>query len=268
MKRGALAMFDALGFKGIWTRPELRDEPEKVIAKLEDLLKHANSELALTRDELRTLGEKMGARVEVDAILLSDTVAIGAWAESGGAKAASPEKCNWASLFVASWLTSSVLAHAARAPAPLAYRGCIAFGDFAIHERFIAAEAMDMADAALVWLAPTARRILHDAIRVEKKVATEPLLCTHSVPMKGGGTYRTWVVSPFDRLDSQEERDTYLTSVLATFVSDRIDIQIKRQNTAAFLIAESKRLARREARARATEVKAQVGKPPPEGHVP
>jgi hypothetical protein len=47
-------------------------------------------------------------------------------------------------------------------------------------------------------------------------------------------------VSPLHRLDSLEKRDSYLTTVLATFASDRIDIQIKRQNTAAFLIAESK----------------------------
>jgi hypothetical protein len=130
----------------------------------------------------------------------------------------------------------------------------VAFGDFALEERFIvgpavdaAAEAMDAADAGLVWLAPSARRRVFEARRVER-VTTEPLLRTYKVPMKGGGTFSTFVISPYDSLDQPAERATYMDAVIGTFSSDRIDIQVKRQNTAAFLIEEHKRLERSERR--------------------
>jgi hypothetical protein len=245
-------MFDALGFKGIWTRKEVRDEPEKVIAKLKELQSHAHRTRDLIRKELPDIEREAGLRIEVETIFLSDTVVIGAWADLVSGASVTTEQRDLGAIVAVSRLTSSVLAHGALKPAPLAYRGCITFGDFALEERFIvgpavdaAAEAIDAADAALVWLAPSAQHVVHEAIRVTQ-VDVADLLITHQVPLKGGGSYRTWVVSPFDSLDSPTDREPFVRSVLDTFTGERIDVKVKQQNTAGFLIGQMKRLERAE----------------------
>jgi hypothetical protein len=213
-------MFDALGFKGIWTREEVRDEPERVITKLKELQGHAHRTLDLLREELPDIEKRAGIRIQVETMFLSDTVVIGAWADAAPGASVSAERTDFAAIVAVSRLTSSVLAHAALKPAPLAYRGCIAFGDFALDERFIvgpavdaAAEAIDAAEAAFVWLAPSAKRVVHAAIRGAGANISD-LLVSHHVPLKGGGSYRTWVVSPFDSIDGPADRAPFVKAMI------------------------------------------------------
>ena len=271
MRRGALSMFDALGFKGIWTREEVRDEPERVITKLKDLQSHAHKTRDLIRKELPEIEKQAGLRIEVETIFLSDTVVIGAWADLAPGADVTTEQRDFAAVVAVSRLTSSVLAHGALKPAPFAYRGSITFGDFALDERFIvgpavdaAAEAMDSAEAALVWLAPSAQRVVHAAIvgpAVDEAASLMELAegafvwlapsaidaenrdhagigsLRHTIPLKGGARYRSSVVLPWADALLFHEKVRVARAILKTFKTKTPDlsISIKRQRTAWFL---------------------------------
>src|SRR4051812_48554983 len=89
MRKGALVMIDALGFKGIWNRVP----PEKVIEKLETLQQTATAEVEKTfgtTEEQAKRSEEERAEAEagwprqrqwiferVDLSFLSDTIVIG-----------------------------------------------------------------------------------------------------------------------------------------------------------------------------------------------
>lgn len=73
MKQGAVAIFDALGFKGIWNR----EDPDKVIAKLHAFERAVDEELRDLRGRTGALGPDLGIETSASVALLSDTVVIG-----------------------------------------------------------------------------------------------------------------------------------------------------------------------------------------------
>jgi hypothetical protein len=234
MRRGALAMLDALGFKGIWER----SAPDAVMKKLADLRAvvkttaddHKRGIAALTKRDGKPLQD-----LEIEVQFLSDTIVLGV----------SCTPADKTCVAIASYLSSHVLALAAEQPPALALRGSIAFGDYLINDNFIvgravddAASHMDLAEGAFVWLAPSARQLVPRA-----KLSWSKFLLPHRVPMKGGGSYLTPVVVPFASSDSDEERDKVSLAILGTFTSGNMSIEIKRQNTTRFLKSARGRIA-------------------------
>lgn len=57
------------------------------------------------------------------------------------------------------------------------------------------------------------------------------------VPLKGGDLFHTYTVSPFEQARDQYDADELAKSLLSSMVGSRMDIAIKRQNTARHLIA-------------------------------
>jgi len=60
------------------------------------------------------------------------------------------------------------------------------------------------------------------------------------VPLKGGDSYRTFAVSPYYLAETEAERDGIRSAIMTTFASEgapSLDVEIKRQRTAAFLEA-------------------------------
>jgi hypothetical protein len=158
-----------------------------------------------------TPGRAQGRRV----LFLSDTVVVACVDDGAGDGNA------LACVFVASYLASGIMKYASLSPIPLAYRGTMAYGEFALEENFIvgpavdeAAEQVDAADGALVWLMPSASRLLQEDDLQE-------YVCFHDVPLKGGSTYRTAVISPLVDVQKPEDRRT------ARELADLEDLQSK-----------------------------------------
>jgi hypothetical protein len=132
---------------------------------------------------------------------------------------------------------------------PLTYRGCIAFGNVTIDGPFFggpavneAAALYEQAEAAVVWLAPSASRI----------EAGGKHLMPWDVPLKGGHTLRFDVVNPLTRVweirelsDADDEAGVngarrkrmlaMMRIIRKTFSSPTMDVELKKQKTEALL---------------------------------
>jgi hypothetical protein len=234
MQLGAVAMMDALGFKGIWNREGVKENPERVLDRMLELQEQWSRTTLETATEVRKSLDEAGpvewspGKVDATMVALSDTVVVGVSVEHD-----TPHARSFA-VRLAAFVTGKVIQHAVDAEPHLAFRGCIARGAFSMRQNFImgpavdeAASAMELANGALVWLAPTANAALDDVPGVPG------LLEKYAVPLKVG-SFRTRVVSPLYQLDSVE-RELLRGAILGTFSSDALDVQMKKQNTARFL---------------------------------
>lgn len=240
--RGAFAMLDALGFKGIWRKYGHHE----VLAKLGALRDSVDAKVReqLGGEDRRDLPEKFFIHA-VRLAFLSDTIVIGVPVRNQRPNhQPSVEAADGAATIVAATFASHILRLALRDPQPrLAFRGCIAVGEFAVDgdERFIVGPAVDdaaqlheQAEGAIVWLAPSAQRVMTPNLLAS--AAPRPLF-EYSVPLKGGSAYDTFAVSPFAHAVSGELREDVENAILETFERDdgRLDVAIKQQNTARFL---------------------------------
>jgi hypothetical protein len=239
MKTGAVVMLDALGFKGIWKRHPNALQKLRAIQNVADQITEGYSKtLALIRPG--TMKAKM--------TFLSDTIVIEV---SGGDPASSrPE---YQEIAMASFFASSVNMLGVREPPPLAYRGVITYGEFEVEGPFVvgpaideAAELMNLAEAAITWLAPSAYSVIQQVVSrsdAESAGADGVIWLPWDVPVKGGSIYSTFAVQPFPRGGWQyggadgKIITPGLEDIVATFDNPRIDIQIKKQNTERFLRA-------------------------------
>jgi hypothetical protein len=100
-----------------------------------------------------------------------------------------------------------------------------AVGEFEIDYPFILGPAIDeaaahheSAEAAVVWLAPSARNSweAHPFMRDHPGP-----LCAQRIPLKGGSSYETYAVSPFGIDDHEGKRREFKSAMLAAFDRDR-----------------------------------------------
>jgi hypothetical protein len=246
MRQGAVAVFDALGFKGIWKR----EDPAKVIEKLNGLRSAVDEELADLQGRVHRLGQELGIETQVTFALLSDTVVIG----TSGTVVAHHDRreqddCDWLAVLALARITGKLLVRAAQTTPALAYRGCISVGRFEMAGNFIigpaideAVEAMDSANAAVVWLTPSAARTWTKQLDPNDGVLNA-VVSPYVVPLKGAD--RSFVANDCASIDDPQERLKHVERVLATFRSDRLDVQVKRQNTARFYLEMNAGLAPR-----------------------
>jgi len=121
------------------------------------------------------------------------------------------------------------------------YRGCITYGRFEVDKEFIVGPAVDeaaslasLAEAAAVWLAPSAFAATQAFERtVPPANLEEAPWIRYGVPLKNGATYETKVVNPF-WYGSDAQAAAWRTTLLQSFASSRIEVAIKQQNTARF----------------------------------
>jgi hypothetical protein len=250
MRRGAVAFMDALGFKGIWKRhPNHRDVLEKLrrlrtaaeTAK-DEAVKERRIVVAETKRSLATFSDTIFFACSATSLSAAEG-SVGNRAEQSVRKAA----VEFAGLAVTCAVLAHVIAEAARDPVPLAFRGAIAFGEYSAEEEFVigpavdeAAAAHEAADAAIVWLCPSAVEVLQkfqpsDAAIVKlRELERKYLLNECDVPLKQGRSYRTAVVQPFAAVESSKI-DASIERTLSTFGSHDVDVAVKKQNTSKFL---------------------------------
>lgn len=247
---GAVAFIDALGFKGIWRRDDVKDDPDRVLKKMRVLERafpgFVVKYLLAAKWTMPSPALLARVREHIALAAFSDTVVIGASSEllsvlsdEFGAPE-EPIEPGRLAVLAASSMAQIVIRCMGKEPVPLAVRGCIARGAFAIERNFVlgpavdeAAEAASLADAAIVWLLPSAAATL-EAGDADK----DDLLVEHLVPLKGGATLLSPCVVPFIHdVGRVEDEETICRRLLRTFDSTRVDICVKRQHTQVFLRA-------------------------------
>ena len=247
MRRGAIALIDVLGFKGIWRR----HSEEAVIRSMEALLD-------ASQEDVRLATAGVGNVIDfISPVFLSDTVAFGLAAKGVKEANAALEASGEAELFqfdehrLESWTVwhmGNFLAHLMRravtGEVPLAFRGAVAFGRFGMTERFLIGEAVDEAatfherpDAAIVGLAPSAARFEQAAVPSSVSKFIE-----YAVPMKARGdtaseAWNTWAVIPWGELEEPtfDLIDAFAKTLITSEPDLRAEVDRKRENTLAFL---------------------------------
>jgi hypothetical protein len=162
MKEGAFALFDCLGFKGVWRRTD----PVAVVQKLRSVQQAVKHEVG------RDYGLRLTSYgpISIQTHLLSDTVAISAHYRTQSSEA--PNDLQKA--YLVSYLAISVvqvLQTYVSEPPSLVMRGCISYGEHLSEGNFIlgpavdeAAEHMNVAQGAFVWLLPSSAELHHHFI--------------------------------------------------------------------------------------------------------
>jgi hypothetical protein len=226
MQTGAVVMMDALGFKGIWRRVS---SPETVVRKLRAMEQRA-----------RNLEKKDGT-FTIHAVFLSDTIVFAVSRQETELPGVALALENATTLNLAAVFARRFIMEAVRDKPFLAYRGCIAFGEFHVDAPFLlgpavdeAAEHHETADGAIIWLAPSARRVF------KAFPLKDPVLTPWIVPLRSGAARRTHAVSPFEPLAASEQWAAIGERMLETFAqpadgATARSVRRKRQNTAAFL---------------------------------
>ncbi len=250
MKIGAVAILDALGFKGIWKR----FESDVVFQKLRDLRDVVVGEVSnANRDVPRMLFVDPISR---SAKFFSDTCVICVSIESATGVVLSPDDevsmlTQHHALRDLTLTLANFLAHAIVTFPPFAYRGCIATGPFDIDDVFLlgpaideAAELASVADGAFVWFSPRTQALYErfsslipskvDSNFPEYHTVQNALAPIYHVPLKGGHIAESRVVNPLAPHEP-DTRDVLVERLLKTFDTSREDVRRKRSQTEAFL---------------------------------
>jgi hypothetical protein len=239
MNRGAVAFLDALGFK---ERTRRAKDPEKVLGQMQRLrheaLAHRNAFVSAYLDKSQQDVDELGLE-EPKVLFISDTIMLSLAIKKDHPN---PDFGEFLCAISLGGLVADIISSAAEPALALAYRGCITCGEFAADGEFYlgpavyeAAENMEAIEAALVWYGPSGERRLtksHDLIHE----LYSRFFLRHPVPVKGGQSYETWVVSPFGNTEDDAERTAMKSKILATFGdAPSTSVAIKQQNTERFL---------------------------------
>jgi hypothetical protein len=223
MNTGAVALIDAMGFRGIWGR----HKPEEVLGALNDMKSWFEARI---REQFQSQPS-----MQCQVAFLSDTIAISM------ALAESTENTAALSVIYLGDVISWVLDRVLRSAIPLAYRGAITVGSYQVEPHFLIGQAIDeaasaheLAQGAFIWLTPSAR---HHVARWLEEQPQNTHLVRFDVPLKGGDTFDTYTVSPLEQAKSAEDANTLMKALLASFSNQAMDVAVKRQNTVRHLKA-------------------------------
>ncbi len=223
LRQGAVALIDALGFRGIWSKAE----PAAIVAQLRTARVRAANEVNL-QSFLRPNSLHISS--------FSDTLFVGGTVSEDEDLAGIVHRV---ALAVASIQSTQL-----DAPVPLNYRGCISVGEVMIgHDFFVgqpvddAATLYEQAQAAVVWLTPSTRQALD-----ERHLGLT--LFEWTVPLKSG-PLKTLVANPFAAIAYEQIHalnlaaiDMLIPAFMRPFRASRaVEVVQKEQNTSAFLDA-------------------------------
>jgi hypothetical protein len=272
MNRGAVAIVDALGFKGIWGNVERPST--KVLATLKAIGDAARADVKAASLYLdrKALSDEVAKNLKdpfIKVVQLSDTVVIAAgrrqrarapwrrhakeWKDKFGLSPEAMELAVDAYLrYVVCRCVCGLVKTALFCEPPLLYRGVVTVGNFEIDENFLlgpavdeAAELMDLADGPFVWLAPTADTLGH-VIRETANDLWKEMAISFPVPLKGGRRLPTRVMNPWAFCSNEEERKRVRTITMRSLNSTKVDVLVKKGN-ARELFDKLERLEKRKA---------------------
>lgn len=217
LREGAIALIDALGFRGIWGR----HDPSDVLTIMKDMKGEIESKIAF---QFKTQPD-----FNCQIAFLSDTIAVSMTLSE------SVEHRTAMSVIYLCDVLSWILNWTLRSKVPLAYRGAIAVGSYELSSQFLigpavdeAAAAHEIAQGAFIWLTPNARDLVSQWLRDQPE---NTHLVKFNVPLKGGDTFETYTVSPLEQSWSAADADIITRALLGTFSGNSVDVAVKRQNT-------------------------------------
>ncbi len=229
MKKGAFALIDCLGWKGIWQR----SSESALIEKLERI-----------QDEVKAVEDKFNSQhcdmpIKAQILLISDTVAISIQYENDESLINNTYKSylvRAASLSVVG-IQKLFLAEKPR----IVLRGCITYGDHVVVKNFIIGPAVDeaanyyeIAEGALVWLHRSAGIHYSQANLLQDDIHS--LFIPYDMPLKTGARLKSLVLNPLYLENSADGRRVIIEGYLEAMQGvDRIDVWLKGQNTLDFL---------------------------------
>lgn len=229
MKFGAFALIDVLGFKEI----ARRHPPDAVLARmkvLRDTFHSLQDSLSFAHVGVSFKPQSRYINFTPHFAFLSDTVVAALSVPPG-------EECRFGAQVMIQLLAHWVrlmTQHAFQGEPTFLFRGCISAGSFLVEDNFILGDAVneaaalhEQADAAIVWLAPSALVALEDIPRAELRAFLAPC----EVPIKNGSSFRSMAVLPTPHLGEEADWPALKARMLAYFTEPSLGVQIKRQNT-------------------------------------
>jgi len=267
MRDGAFVLVDCLGFRGSW-----KHAPEQLIQKLHDI-RHAIDE-GLGEDSELTMDPQ---QIDVELRLLSDTVAISLQPKK---QFPNVETVGWAVERAVMVVPDIIRLFLLGQPA-LTLRGCVSCGKHLCAGNFLvgpavdaAAENMNLAQGAFVWLLPSAaekyrawrreqiqlyeslnetraaealqkmphlerqRRGTETAASLIRRLGLRAYSTPHTVlypmPLKSGGSLKVEVINPFYK-GYEPSGEDYFHLFSQAMERNTMSVWQKRQNTLDFL---------------------------------
>ncbi|MGH8280086.1 MAG: hypothetical protein ACRETQ_11075 [Gammaproteobacteria bacterium] len=218
-----MAIIDAMGFRGIWERYD----PNHVLNALKNMKGWFEQRI---QHQFSTQ-----PCMKCAVAFLSDTIAVSMSLEG------SIENREAMSVIYLGDVISWVLDRALRSNFPLAYRGTIAVGNYEISSNFLIGGAIDeaaslheLAQGAFIWLAPQARDYVAHWLQNQPH---NTHFVKFDVPLKGGGTFNTYTVSPLEQTRNENDANDLAEKLIGTFCNFPVNVAIKRQNTLKHLQA-------------------------------
>lgn len=250
MHVGAIAMIDALAFKGVWDLFE-SDAVFESMLQTEQIITHCASSVSKHLQHLSG-GGRLKYPPEGTALCLSDTIVFALHIPNF-----EPEvdplrirKLEAALTACAVFAVARIVAVAAHAPVPLNYRGAITWGEFAIHRNYLLGPAIDevaelhqRTDGAFIELTASAEERMREVPDVLPREFRRPLLCfEHDVPIKGQlQAERRMVVNPFAACTTGAELHDVQDGVKRAFRdSEDEGHQRKRRHTMTLMAAAAR----------------------------
>ena len=262
-QKGAFALLDCLGFKGIWRRYD----PQEIVYKLksiEDLINRICSPL------ISSLAVIESTQVVAKAKLLSDTVALSVKFRTNSQEMKEQEHYLVNAMCL---IVCQINKHFLQSSPHLVLRGCITFDEHLVEENFIIGPAVDRAaeyeklpNGAFVWLDPSADELYQQncsemtelaesperlkdllgssnmtpnmnlGILAFREVGIPPTVVTdYPMPIKGGETLKCSVLNPLAQDSHPETRRALCDTYVQEMLSNKLDVLIKKQNTTTFL---------------------------------
>lgn len=228
--RGAIALLDVLGFKGIWRG---NVAPQAILARMRRIEGTTVSAAAYWNAVTPRRADSESPTIVARNIVVSDSIFVAAWANFPEPVEHEGLACLFA---VEQACRSIIIAGLGEDSLPLSYRGVITLGEFAadVDRSFVVGPAVDEvaslereAEGPFVWLTPRAAKAF------EPLAATNPGVVRYPVPMKGGRVLTTRVLNPLwaePPLNEQLLRNLFQPLPART----PLDVYMKRQNLAAF----------------------------------
>lgn len=263
MHEGAFALIDCLGFKGIWKR--INDDGV-LLDKLRCIVKQVQPQLIAG-----VPFELLRRKWIISASLLSDSVAISLrYDDEDDRRKGRPErKTKEREKSYLVWLlaasTVKILDLFLENQPNLLLRGCITYGEHEQEGNFIvgpavdyAADNLEVAQGAFVWLHPTAAPKYERAVRAvvntinilresrkdeellrgSQKALAQPIIVEpYNMPLKAGGFYRCPILNPLAFHKTEEARTAVMQAYSDSMSGYEFDIILKHQYTMDFLRA-------------------------------
>jgi len=231
--KGAFALMDCLGFKGMW-----RNDREQLIAKLKLINEN------LENPDTYSLIVKDLPNHNVQVKLLSDTIAIGVSNKEVGAN-----KVN--DLITIAGIVMRIMDIFLGVEPHILLRGCITYGEYLTERNFLVgpavdktAEFMESAEGSFVWFLPEATSIIDEfcenkttsenAVNETILRALNAFMPRYEVPIKNGHFLRTRLVSPiYNKMI--DESELIIEKTRKVMDVDTMSVWLKRQHTLDFL---------------------------------